>query len=612
MGVPESESIPRGSDDSEALGPLGPAPARRLGVRTMDLALLWALCLFTAGTWLLPLAKDPGFSYDDREAIVGNPVVEGGVPLGRAFTQDYWHHYEDAGHYRPLATVLLAMDRARSAEPRPRLFRMTNVGVHVAVLFLLGLAVLRLSSRCSVPAPWFGLAVFAVHPISADVVAWISGRTSLVSGFGAALGLLTASFVQRGKPFQGTLALAGTAVGAGLSLLGKEDGLVVAAVLPALAFFLGGWRAGAGSAAGAALAVGAVAALRVQALGSAMPSSPAPILEGLGPLDRLDIGVGAWGHGLLQLAAPWSAAPPSLEVSDVKAWHSLLWACAAGLAAWLLLRKVGSQRAAGQGDGSVPALLSLGAVLIAVLPLIQLIPAGELFAPRFMYQPLLLGTFLVSWFARAIFMPLGRWSGPAQWVCVFALAALSATAGAARYQDRQSYWESHLPAHDDSARVWTAIGQARQEGGDRAGARAAYLRAIELDGSYGAPWAKLGELELWENDAVQAEAYLRRSIAEDPSAVTARANLARAVLSAGDPEEAARIYRQAILRAPGRAALYRGLARALLADDRIGEAETEAQRAAALSPTDRLTQALLATIQGRSQSAHRGTTDAEK
>ena len=110
----------------------GGPDARFLGVRTKELALLWGLCVLTCVTWLAPLARGPGFSYDDREAIVGNAVVEGEVPLSRAFAQDYWHHYEDAGHYRPMATVLLAMDRARSEEPEPRVFRITNVCLHVA------------------------------------------------------------------------------------------------------------------------------------------------------------------------------------------------------------------------------------------------------------------------------------------------------------------------------------------------------------------------------------------------------------------------------------------------------------------------------------------------
>ncbi len=594
--------------ESETATPTGEESADRpaataLGMGTKDLALLWGLCLLTLATWLFPLARDPGFSYDDREAIVGNPVVEGEVPLRTAFTQDYWHHYEDAGHYRPMATVLLAMDRARSPEPEPKLFRITNVCLHAAVLLLLGLAMLRLCARWNLPAPWFGLAVFALHPISADVVAWISGRTSLVSGLGAAVGLLTVSFVRPAAASGGAFAFLGTAVGAGLALLGKEDGLVVASLLPLTAWILGGWRAGAAAAVGSLAAVGSVAALRAAALGSALPSSPAPILDGLGLIDRLSMGAGAWWNGLCQVVAPWIPAPPSLERTDIGPWDGALWAIAVAFAATILARRIATARDAPSPAFAWAPALALFAVLVAILPLIQLVPAGELFAPRFMYQPLIVGTLFVSWVVGSLLRPFGRWSWRLQAVAVLALALLSATRGSARYQDRLSYWESHLPGHADSAKVWTAIGQARQETGDLSAARAAYRRSIELDGTYGAPWAKLGELELREKDMVQAEAFLRRAIAEDPSAVAARANLARAVLSAGDPEDAARIYREAIAIAPGRAALHRGLARALVAREHFEEAEAAVARALALSPTDSLSLRLRDTIRARSSGA---------
>ena len=576
-------------------------PAPPAGVGAAGLARLLGLCILALITWMTPLAQGPGFSYDDREAIVGNPVVEGEVPLRTAFTQDYWHHLEDAGHYRPLATVLLAMDRARSEQADPIRFRTTNVLLHVIVLALLGLASLRLAARWKAPAPWFGLIVFAMHPISADVVAWISGRTSLVSGFGAAAGLLTISYVHPAGRARGRVAFFGAALGALVALMGKEDGLVVAAVLPVLAYLLGGPRAGIGGAAGAVLAVSAACWLRTAALGSAMPSSPAPVLEGIPLLERLTTGAGAWGSGLIQLVTPWRATPPGLEPSDISGLHGGLWLGVLGIASWSLLRGGRSPEGMKPSPRARPALLSLGAVLVSVLPLIQLVPAGELFAPRFMYQPLLLGTFLVSWAAFHLFRPLGRWSIAVKVIACAGLMAYAATTGSARYQSRLSYWESHLPAHEGSAKVWNAIGQARQEARDDSGARAAYRRSIDIDDSYGAPWAKLGELELRADDLLMAEAYLRRAIAEDPSAVVARANLARAVLSAGDPEEAARFYREAIELAPGRAALHRGLARALLAGGQRDAAEAAVTRALALSPGDRLSVRLAAKIEASAE-----------
>ena len=64
--------------------------------------LLFAAPLLLAGlallVWAIPLLGSVGFAYDDKEAIVSNPVVNGALPPGEAFARDYWHHLEDAGH----------------------------------------------------------------------------------------------------------------------------------------------------------------------------------------------------------------------------------------------------------------------------------------------------------------------------------------------------------------------------------------------------------------------------------------------------------------------------------------------------------------------------------
>ncbi|MEM9381396.1 MAG: hypothetical protein AAGB93_15690, partial [Planctomycetota bacterium] len=236
-------------------------------------AVLVAIVSLSVFVWSLAIPADPGFSYDDREAIVGNPVVEGTVPAREAFRRDYWHHYEDAGHYRPAATLLLRWDRGRALRADgtldPAVFRRTNVALHAVVLVLLGLALLRLSGERGVPVPWFGFGLLALHPACADVVAWISGRTSLVSALGAGVGLLASTFVtgdpERRRRDAATAALAGL-VGTGLALLGKEDGVVLVVALPITCAWCGGRRAGVASLLGCAAAVGAVAALRAAAL----------------------------------------------------------------------------------------------------------------------------------------------------------------------------------------------------------------------------------------------------------------------------------------------------------------------------------------------------------
>ena len=115
--------------------------------------------------WSIPLLSPVAFSYDDKEAIVTNPVVTGALPFDSAFDRDYWHHLEDAGHYRPLATLLLRMDHARAGAPHPATFRWTNVLLHALIVGLLAAAWQRLSRTHRLPYPWFGLAVRSVRQL---------------------------------------------------------------------------------------------------------------------------------------------------------------------------------------------------------------------------------------------------------------------------------------------------------------------------------------------------------------------------------------------------------------------------------------------------------------
>ncbi|MEE2940364.1 MAG: tetratricopeptide repeat protein [Planctomycetota bacterium] len=546
--------------------------------------------------WAVPLLGPVGFSYDDKEAIVSNPVVTGALPPRTAFTRDYWHHLEDAGHYRPLATLLLRADHAWARGPHPPTFRWTNVLLHALIVGLLAAAWRRFALLHRLPFPWFGLAVLAVHPACADVVAWISGRTSLVSGLGAAVGLLGLSLATRDRAVMVVCFLASL-----LSLLGKEDGVVVAALLPLSATVLMAAPADARSRARRALwaiggsiaAVGLYAALRTFALGAALPSSPSAPLAQVAVLERVWIGMGAWTHGFIEFACFWNPAPPTLPASALQPSALLVLASLFGvlvLTATLVLSR---------GRAAEVALLGLGSVLVCILPLVQIVPAGELFAPRFLYQPMIFGAFLLQWLASACRRRLGSWNPWIQGGLIVGMYTVSILQAGPRYADRLSYWESHLAYETQDPRIWNAVGQARQEDLDMAGALSAYTEAARLDPDYGAPWSKVGELRANDGDLVGAVDAFREAILRDPAAVIARANLAAVLLRLDRPAEALSTYEDAISLAPGLAALHRGAARALFQLGLDEPAEAAAREALRLDPLDDAALRLLRSIEGR-------------
>ena len=166
---------------------------------------------------------------DDRPLIVENRLVHGFDGLGTLFTSGFWQT-DDAtdrfrAFFRPLVSVSYAVDNAVWGL-RPFGFRLTNLIVHaVCCLLVLGLA---RKEEASAAAALAAAALFAVHPVHVESVAWISGRTDLL----CAAFVLGAFALHRRNPAAGPLAASrvGSSALFLLALLSKE----MAATLPAL------------------------------------------------------------------------------------------------------------------------------------------------------------------------------------------------------------------------------------------------------------------------------------------------------------------------------------------------------------------------------------------
>ena len=489
-----------------------------------------------------------GFSYDDREAIVGNPVVEGTVPAREAFRRDYWHHLGDAGHYRPLATLALRADR-RLWGDASRGFHLTNALLHAAVVLIAGLVLRRLGAG----APWsVGLWIFACHPVLADSVAWVSGRTSMVAALGGSAALLASAAAPRAS-------LAGLLAGLllFLGLCGKEDALVFGPP----AFLIACNRSPARALSvvlGGTAAVALWLLLRAEYVGSALPHSPHAPLAALSFPERLPFGGRALLEGVRALVWPLGLSPNYREVEGFtsdeppSAWSLLGWvpwcaAIAAGL--W------------GLRSRSLPAT-SLGLGALALAPVLQWVPAGEVFAPRFLYAPLLLAVPFLARAARPV---------PRHLVAV-ALSALvlAAWSRAEVYSGRASYAEAVLRRAPGDSRAWNNLGLAYDEEGRPEAARDAWLRATELDPRYSKAWSNLGGQALEQGRLDAALPLLQRAVREGPKNPVAHVNLGQALRRSGDPEAAAQAYRRAATLAPGLAAAWSGLARCL---EELGDAE---------------------------------------
>jgi Flp pilus assembly protein TadD len=168
-----------------------------------------------------------GFVWDDGALIVDNSLIKSPSGLATIMTSGFWEtgdrHDRFQSFFRPVVSLSYAFDYAVWGL-RPAGFHLTNLLLHFLCCWL----VYRVCTAEAVPwwAALGGAAIFAVHPVHVESVAWISGRTDLLCAF-----FLLASFMlsrREGRRAQ-TMSLSLFA----LALFSKE----MAATLPLLVFF---------------------------------------------------------------------------------------------------------------------------------------------------------------------------------------------------------------------------------------------------------------------------------------------------------------------------------------------------------------------------------------
>lgn len=567
------------------------------------------VALFAAIAVVLALgALRGGWALDDRELLFGNPVTSGALPWAAAFERDYFAFLGGAGQWRPLASLSLRLDRSLFGEEVAG-YHLVNAALQLAVVACAFGALRSLGLRRRVLH--FGLVAFAIHPLLTDAVVWIAGRTSMLSALGPLLGGWAAlELARRGR---GPLACALPAsLGLLAGLLAKEDAVVFGVALPlaigaaaarvhardtidggeslgAAARADGGaWRWAAATALGCGAVVALVLGARFLALGEALPRAASPALGEAALGERLVVGGSALFEALRLALLPIDY-PPQYRVDFLLERAAPLAAPVASACGWLLALLPLAFFALRPMRSSVAATSAMLAVL-AFLPVTQLVPAGEVFAPRFLYLPLLFAIPFVGAAGARLFA--GRALPVATALLTLGFGALFVQR-AEIYRDIKAWRVEMLRHHPDDAPSWNALGLWHEEAGREDAAEAALRRAIEADPSYSRSWSNLGRMQLERGDLTAAEETLTAAVRAGPRNAIARVNLAAVVSKRGRTVDAAEHYRAALRLAPELAPAWRGLGLALRRLGKETEARSALERALQLDPGDRAARALL-------------------
>jgi len=128
-----------------------------------------ALVLLTLAAYVP--AMQGGFVWDDDAYVTANRTLRSADGLRRI-----WLEPGAVPQYYPLSFTSLWLEY-RLWGPEPTGYHVTNVVLHALAAIL----VWRVLARLAAPGAWFAAALFALHPVEVESVAWITERKNVLS-----------------------------------------------------------------------------------------------------------------------------------------------------------------------------------------------------------------------------------------------------------------------------------------------------------------------------------------------------------------------------------------------------------------------------------------------
>jgi tetratricopeptide (TPR) repeat protein len=536
---------------------------------------VWGLILVLAVILVYQPVWPAGFIWDDDLVVTANPVIIG--PLG---LKEIWT--TTAADICPLTLTTFWVEHALwGLAPLP--YHLVNILLQGACAVVLW----RVLRSLQVPGAWLGAALWAVHPVEVESVAWVAEMKNTESGLFFLLSIL---FFVKWLKARGLNGRAGggwnyalTLLFAALAMTSKSSTVILPFVLCLCAWWVEGrwqWRN-----------LMRVAPVFLMSIAASVVSIWTQKLQGFtGGMDvrswpeRLaTAGDAVWFYlGKLLWPHPLFMVYPRWEI-DAGQWVSYLPLVVLIVVLILLWLK--------RESWSRPWLFALAYFLTALLPVLGLINISyfhySFVADHFQYLagmgPLALAgagmvrladfiiperSCLQSTLGAGVLLILGIWSGQRAWV----------------YESQETLWTDTLTKNKNCWGAYNGLGAALFEKGQVNEAIEQYQKALKINHNYVEAYNNLGNALKQKGQVDEAIVQYQKALEMDPNYAKAHYNLGNALFQKRRVDEAIEQFQKALEINPTIAEAHYDLGNAFYQKEEVDEAMFQYQKALEINP----------------------------
>ena len=534
------------------------------------------ICLFLAAIVWLVFGQTRGhefINFDDDSYVYANPeVVQGLTPRGIvwAFTN------VQSGNWHPLTWISHMLD-CQFYGTRPDGHHLTNVLLHALTAILLFLVLRRLTGFAWRSA--FVAAIFAVHPLHVESVAWVAERKDVLCGMFFVLTLgAYAGYARKPCSIGRYLLVVLMFV---LALMSKP----MAVTLPLVLLLLDYWP------------------LKrfAQSEGNRVPWRLI--------VEKIPLLVFSGAICVATLFAQREAITPVLMSARI---GNALVSCAtyleqmiypAGLAVYCPLPANGLAHWKIISSGFLLLIVSAAAIatrrkqpwflvgwlwyLAMLAPVIGILQVGtQAHADRYTYLPQIGLYVLVTWAVAdgCVGWPQRRLILGSLTTAILATLIICARTQTAYWRTSETLWTHALACTSDNVVARDNLGNALLQSGDADKAIAQYQAALQIKPDDAVACYNLGNALLQQGNGDQAAAFYQRALEIKPDYAMAHYNLGNVLLQKGSVDEAIAHYRKTLEIKPDFVDARNNLGNAFLLKGNVDEAIVHFQLALQINP----------------------------